>query len=189
VTENDVFAADSGGRILLRYDRSGKLQGRIGERDKERDVPGFMLPSPFLDVERHRDGLLRVNNPGRHRVELYTVHGDFELAWGKPSAAIEGFCGCCNPINLALLPDGRCVTCEKGLPRVKVYSAHGEFESVVAGPESFVENARVGAGEGPGPGGKAGLDAVADAQGRIYILDLVTADIRVMVRKPGTASS
>jgi hypothetical protein len=189
VSENDVFAADSGGRVLLRYDRSGKLLGRIGERNKDRDIPGFVLPSPFLDVERHRDGLLRVNNPGRHRIEVYTVEGDFELAWGKPSAAIEGFCGCCNPINLAMLADGRYVTCEKGLPRVKVYSAQGEFESVVAGPESFAENARVGAGEGSGATVKAGLDAVADVQGRIFILDLVAADIRVMVRKPSPTPS
>lgn len=184
LNDTELIAADAGGRVLLRYDRSGKLLGRIGERDKERDVPGFILPSPYFDVEWPRDGLLRVNNPGRHRVEAYTVDGDFELAWGKPSAGIEGFCGCCNPINLALLPDGRVVTCEKGLPRVKVYSAHGEFECVVAGTESFPENAKVGAGEGTGDGVKAGLDAVVDEEGRVYILDFVAGDIRVMVHSP-----
>jgi hypothetical protein len=126
--ENDVFAADAGGRVILRYDRSGKVVKRIGEKDKERNIPGFIIPSPFFDVEIHRDGLLRVNNPGRHRVEAYTVDGDFEGAWGNPAMGITGFCGCCNPINLALLPDGKYITCEKGLPRVKIYSAAGEFE-------------------------------------------------------------
>jgi hypothetical protein len=180
VTENDVFAADAGGRILLRYDRSGKLVKRIGEKNQERNVPGFIVPSPFFDVELHRDGLLRVNNPGRHRVEAYTVDGDFEFAWGSPSMGITGFCGCCNPINLALLPDGKYITCEKGLPRVKIYGSTGEFESVVAGAESFAENAKAC---GPADCTAGGLDAVADAQGRIFILDYVTGNVRVMRRK------
>ena len=96
--EKDVFAADAGKLVVLRYDRSGKIVGRIGRKDADRNVPGFIVPSPFLDVIIHRDGLLRVNNPGRHQVEAYTFDGDLEGAWGKPTAAIEGFCGCCNPI-------------------------------------------------------------------------------------------
>jgi hypothetical protein len=75
--ENDVFVADAGNRVILRYDKSGKLVRRIGEKDKERNIPGFILPSPFFDVKLARDGLLRVNNPGRHRMERYTVDGDF----------------------------------------------------------------------------------------------------------------
>ncbi len=181
LSENDVFAADSGGRVILRYDRSGKLLGRIGEKNKERDIPGFIIPSPYLDVELARDAVLRVNNPGRHRVEAYTLDGDFAGAWGKPTGAIDGFCGCCNPIGIALLPDGRFVTCEKGLPRVKIYSAQGEFESVVAGTESFPENAKVCSDLNDCTRG--GMDAAVDAEGRIYILDFIAGDVRVMRRK------
>ncbi len=180
---NDLFAADAGNRVILRYDLSGKVVGRLGERNKERNVPGFIVPSPYLDIEPARDGLLRVNNPGRHRVEVYTPDGDFELAWGTASMGITGFCGCCNPINLALLPDGRCVTCEKGLPRVKIYNERGEFESVVAGAESFPENARACTSKGLGDCTQGGLDAVADGQGRIFILDFVTSEVRVMKAK------
>jgi hypothetical protein len=178
-----VFAADSGNRVILRCDRSGKIVGRLGEKNKERNIPGFIVPSPYLDVEIAHDGLLRVNNPGRHRVEVYTTEGDFELAWGSASMGVIGFCGCCNPINLALLPDGHCVTCEKGLPRVKIYNERGEFESVVAGPESFPENAKACASKGLGDCTRGGLDAVADADGRIFILDFVTGDVRVMKAK------
>lgn len=179
-TKSEVFAADAGNRVVLRYDRSGKLIRRIGEKDKERNVPGFIIPSPFFSVALGRDGLLRVNNPGRHRMELYTVDGDFEGSWGVTAMVIKGFCGCCNPINFALLPDGRYVTCEKGLPRVKIHSATGEFESVVAGVEAFSENARAC---GPSDCTAGGLDVAVDSQGRIYILDIVTGDIRVMQRK------
>lgn len=182
VSQNNVFAADSGNRVVLRYDRSGKLVGRIGERDPDRKVPGLVLPSPYLDVDLHPDGLLRVNNPGRHQVEAYTFEGSLELTWGKPSAGMDGFCGCCNPVSLAPLPDGRIVTCEKGLPRVKVYSVHGQFESVVAGVESFPENARAGTGDDASDGMLSGLDAAVDPKGRIYVLDLVTGEIRIMER-------
>ena len=183
VGENDVFAADAGNRVVLRYDKSGKLAGRIGEKNKERNVPGIIMPSPYLDVKLARDGLLRLNNTGRHRVEAYPPSGDLESSWGKPSAGIEGFCGCCNPIGLAMLPDGRCVTCEKGLPRVKVYSHEGVFESVVAGPETFPENAKATFVKGAEDCRLGGLDAAVDSQQRIYILDLVTSDVRVMKRK------
>jgi hypothetical protein len=183
VGESELFAADSGERAVLRYDRSGRLLGRIGEKSKETNVPGLVVPSPYLDVELGRDGLLRVNNPGRHCIEVYTTGGELELSWGKPSAAIEGFCGCCNPIGLALLPDGRCITCEKGLPRVKLYAADGAFECVVAGPESFPENTRAGAARDLSDGTLGGVDATVDSQGCIYILDLVATDVRVMKPK------
>jgi len=186
--ENDVFAADAGNRVLLRYDRSGKLVKRIGVKDAARNIPGFVIPSPYFDVKIHHDGLLRVTNPGRHRIEAYTFEGDLELSWGKASAAIDGFCGCCNPVNIAVLPSGSIVTCEKGLPRVKVYSADGQFSAVVAGTESFPENARTGAGNSVSDGVVSGLDAAVDGQGRIYILDLCTAEIRIMAHKASSPS-
>ena len=180
-----LFAADSGHRLILRYDLAGKIIGRIGAKNAARNTPGLIVPSPFLDVKIHPDGLLRVNNPGRHRFEAYTIDGEFEGAWGTPAAAIRGFCGCCNPIGLALLPDGRTVTCEKGLARVKIFTADGEFESVVAGPESFAANVKACAD--PTDCTKGGLDAAVDSQGRIHILDRVTAEVRVLQPKKGRA--
>jgi hypothetical protein len=179
--DKDVFAADSGKLLVLRYDRSGKIIGRIGRKNEERSVPGFIVPSPFLDVLIHRDGLLRVNNPGRHRVEAYTFDGDLEASWGKPSAAIEGFCGCCNPIGITALADGRVVTCEKGIPRVKIYSPDGEFESVVAGAESFPENAHACTDLNDCVNG--GIHAAVGSDGRIYVLDIVAGNVRVMKRR------
>lgn len=180
ISEQAVFVADSGHRVVWKCGLEGAIGGRIGERDQKREVPGFVLPSPYLDVEWAPDGLLRVNNPGRHRVEFYTPEGHLELAWGRPGMAIDCFSGCCNPINLALLPDGTVVTCEKGLPRVKLHSPHGELLGVVAGVETFPENAKTGAGEGFGDGVRASLDAVTDPENRVYILDTVTRLIHVM---------
>jgi hypothetical protein len=183
VGANDVLAADSANRVVYRYDRSGKLLGRIGDKSKERNIPGLIVPSPYLDVKLGRDNLVRVNNPGRHRVDVFTLEGDLEFSWGKPSGAIEGFCGCCNPVGLALLSEGRCVTCEKGIPRVKVYAADHSLDAVVAGPELLKENGRAGQLSDQSDGTLGGVDAAVDSQGRIYVLDLVSREVRVMHRK------
>lgn len=182
-SEDSLFLADSGNRTVWHYDKAGKVLEQIGRRDKERDVPGLVLPSPYLDVKLGTDGLLRVNNPGRHVVEVYTQKGELELSWGKPGAGIQTFCGCCNPIGLSLLSDGSCVTCEKGLPRVKVYSAKGDFECVVAGPEAFPGNAEKGALLNKANGRFGGMDAAVDASGRICVLDLVSGDVNILRRK------
>ena len=182
VSESDVFVADAGNRAVLRYDISGKLALRIGERDKSRNIPGFVVPSPYFDLEVSPDGLLRVANPGEHRVEAYTFDGDYEFAWGKPSVAIDGFCGCCNPVNFAMLPDGRFVTCEKGLPRIKVYNADGSFESVVAGPRDFAKNAKSCTLGGIADCQTGGMDIAADSKGRVIVMDPVEKVVRIFKR-------
>jgi hypothetical protein len=172
---------------VWRYDRSGKLLKRLGKRDASRGVPGFVAPSAYLDVQIAPDGLLRVNNHGRHRVEAYTFDGDLELSWGRPSAGITGFCGCCNPVNFAVLADGRCVTFEKGLPRVKIYSSDGAFECVVAGPELFAEPAQAHRRADLDDCTLGGLDGVVDSQGHIHVLDLLNGQVHVMRRKADAA--
>jgi len=82
----------------------------------------------------------------------------------------EGFCGCCNPSHIALFPDGRFVTSEKGLPRVKVYDAKGVFVGLVAGPDMFAEDA-------------VGLDLAVDSRGRILVLDPARRMVRVFAAK------
>ena len=177
-----VFVADSGNKVVLRYDAAGKLLGRIGEKDPARNIPGLYVMSPCVDVAMGPDGLLRVTNPGRFRVEAYTADGDLELAWGRGGKGIEDFTGCCNPVNVAVLPGGEVVTCEKGFRRVKLYDARGEFLGVVAGPESFPGPTGAppdGAGGGPTPV----LDVAADTKGRVWVLDTNSGIVRCFVRK------
>jgi len=184
VARDDVFVADAGNRIVWRYDRSGKPMRRIGEKDAQRNIPGFVIPSPFFDVEIGTDGLLRATNPGRHRIETYTFDGDLEVAWGKAGAGIDALCGCCNPCGIELLPDGRVMKFEKGLPRVKIFSAKGELDCVVAGPESFSNPAQSPESLESMYGG---LDGAIDREGRVYVLDLVGAAIQVFAPKPQPA--
>ena len=183
VSKSDVLVADAGNRIVLRYDITGRLINRIGAKDKERNIPGFVIPSPYFDLAVSRDGLLRVVNPGLRRIEAYTFDGDLEFWWGKFSSAVEGFCGCCNPVNFAILEDESFVTCEKGLIRVKIYDPEGAFVCVVAGPEQLIEGGASRVSEFGAGSQTGGFDVAVDAQGRIFILDTINNVVRIFIRK------
>ena len=185
VTQNDVFVADAGNRVVVRYDMTGKLVGYIGKKDVARNIPGFIIPSPYFDLAVARDGLLRVVNPGLHRIEAYTFDGDLELSWGEFSSGIAGFTGCCNPVNIALLDDGGFVTCEKGIVRVKLYDAEGTLVGVVAGPEQLGVKGDSVACQFPEQCQSGGFDVAVDAQGRVLVLDTIKNVIRVFSRKTG----
>jgi hypothetical protein len=175
--KNDIFVADAGNRVVVRFDLSGKQLGLIGKKDPARNILGFVVPSPYFEVDVGPDGLVWAVNPAHHRIEAYTFEGDPRAAWGQTANSLEGFCGCCNPIHFTRLADGRFVTAEKGLPRVKVYSAKGEFECVVAAPDLFPSQL-----ENPRPG-KLCMSLAADAGGRILLADSATRQIRVFTRK------
>ena len=186
VSKNDVFVADAGNRIVLRYNTGGKLVNPIGRKDKARNIPGFVIPSPYFDLAVARDGLLRVVNPGLHHIEAYTFDGDLEFWWGEFSSAVEGFCGCCNPVNFAILKgphfagaDDSFVTCEKGLIRVKIYDVEGAFVGVVAGPEQLVEGGASRVSEFGVGSQTGGFDVAVDAQGRIFVLDTIKNVVRI----------
>jgi DNA-binding beta-propeller fold protein YncE len=171
--KDDVFVADAGNRVVLRFGRDGSAKGRIGEADPARDVPGLAVPSPYMDVAFDASGELWVVNPGRLGLESYRSNGDLITSWYRPSLKLDGFSGCCNPSHIAFRPDGKVVTCEKGFVRIKVYDVtSGEFEELVAGSSLF-------------PREQAVRDLAVDARGRILVLDSQRNTIRVFEQKEG----
>ncbi len=178
----DFFAADAGNRIVWHYDLAGKLLGRIGDRDVKHDVPGFVVPSPYFDLALDPDGLLWVVNPASHHLLAFNARGQLKVSWGKTSLAVDGFSGCCNPANIAILPDGSIVTAEKGVPRIKVYSSAGDLAAVVAGPETLAPTATIT--EETRSDHKLGVfDVAADSTGRILVLDPTGRRVRIFQRK------
>lgn len=166
----NVWVADAGQRAIYHCNTTGKMINTFGKRDASKNVPGLIIPSPHLEVVAAENGMVWATNPGRHRMDLYDSNGSIKRYWGNVSFAVEGFCGCCNPTDFAILPDGGFVTSEKGIPRVKVYTAKGQFDCVVASPSAFAENT-------------SGIDLAVDAKGRIFVLDPAAKTVRVFTRK------
>ena len=164
-TADGLLVADAANRTVLLFDRTGRVIRRIGQADPATGAPGLLLRGPHLDVAVAKSGDFIITNPGRHLVETYSPEGAWRGAWGNMSQEIEGFCGCCNPVHIALMSDGRVVTSEKGLHRVKVYTGDGELESVVATPEDFATVFPE-------------LDLAVDSADRIWILDAVRGEVR-----------
>jgi hypothetical protein len=168
--ESSVFVADATERLVHQYDFKGRFIKNMGMEDSVKGVPSIIIRSPFFDVSIGRDNEIWIVNPGGYLLEAFDEKGNMKSSWGKSSDKIDGFSGCCNPTNIALLFDGSFVTSEKAIVRVKIYSPAGEFMCVVAGPDKFDE-------------GTKGLDLAVDSKNRIYILDPVRKQIRIFEKK------
>jgi hypothetical protein len=177
-----VYIADAGQRIVWCYDLEGKFTRRIGDKNPDKNIPGFKVPGPYFDLAMAPDGLLRIANPGRHQVEAYTVKGDREFAWGRFGNRLEDFTACCNPVSFTILPDGDLITCEKGIARVKVYDTFGKLKGFVAEPRQLA-NISPSLGVKQERVQRYGFDVAADRDGHVYILDRARNAIRIFKRK------
>jgi hypothetical protein len=182
-----IYAADAGNREVIRCDANGRVLARFGRVGAKDGTPGFVVPSPYFDLCYGSDDLLWVANPGRHRVEAYTPEGKFELSWGQTSMAMEGFCGCCNPVHFTRLPDGRFITSEKGLNRIKLHDGKGNFTGVVAGTETLVKDLELARKACANCSIGFGFDVACDSKDRVLALDPATKTIRVFTPKTADA--
>ena len=172
----DLYAADSGERLVWRLDATGKILGRIQPSEN-----GFSVPRSFFPIA-WRSGELLVADPGRHQIQTYTPDGKLVAKWGGRSRDPAGFTGCCNPVSLVTLADGTVVTAERGQPRVKAFSAEGRFARELAGPEEFTASVAAARADTEELSGcQAGLfDVAASPDGRVVVLDRTTREIRVL---------
>jgi hypothetical protein len=165
-----IWAADAGNRQIVRYDKTGEATLTIGGKPRAGEKPIFIIPSPYMDVAATADGGVWVANTGKHRLEMRGPDGNVVRSWGTFGSSPAGFCGCCNPSEFAILPDGGFVTAEKGIPRVKIYSQNGNFQGFVIKPKDLPKTA-------------VGLDVATDSKGDIYVLVPQSGDVMVYTKK------
>jgi hypothetical protein len=169
-TDSVVFVADAGNRRVLKYSDEGELLLQFEGKSSDEVLHGFIIPSPYFDLDINDFDELWVVNPGMHALENYTFDGDQRGYWESSGINVEGFSGCCNPAHFTFLPDGNFVTSEKGMVRIKVYKPSGELLGVVAPPKKFKDD-----GEAP--------DVSTDAKGNVYALDFDRKTLRVFEPK------
>jgi hypothetical protein len=135
--QGDILVADAAARFIRRFDSSGKPRGVIGDKTK---TGSFILPNKSLDFDVDSKGTVRATDTGRHQVSAWTIEGAPLGAFGKFGMSdAADFVGCCNPVNVALTPDGKIVTGEKMVARVKVYDTNGKLLALI-GSEHFDPN-------------------------------------------------
>ena len=171
VSGENVYVADAGNRIVYHCNTSGQILGKIGEKNEQKGVPGYILPSPYFDLAIDDNGLLWVANTGRHSLENYNMDGSLRTSWGIASFKIEGFTGCCNPAQFALMADNSFITSEKGMPRIKWYDQEGHLKGVVASPDMFNHNSYLAP------------DVAVDSDQRIIALDFERKQVRIFELK------
>ncbi|MGQ8337984.1 hypothetical protein ACUNWD_15645 [Sunxiuqinia sp. A32] len=169
-TTDKIFVADAGNRVVYQCSKEGEIILRIGEKDDDKAVPGYVIPSPYFDIALNEEGYLWAVNPGRHSLENYTAEGALRSSWTQSSVKTEGFSGCCNPAHMTIMDDNTFVTSEKGIVRVKIYDQHGEYQGVVAAPNQFDEAS-------PAP------DVAVDDNGKIFLLDFNRNQVRIFEAK------
>jgi hypothetical protein len=162
-----IYVADAGNRIVYKCDENGKILAKIGEKDEQKGLPGYVIPSPYFDLALDDENFLWAVNPGRHIIENYNPDGSLRTNWGKTSIQIEGFSGCCNPAYFAIMNDNSFITSEKGMPRIKWHGQHGEFLGVVASPDQFNDDSFTAP------------DVVVDARQRVVALDFERKQVRI----------
>jgi hypothetical protein len=134
LVHDEVLVADVAARFIRRYDLSGAERGVIGAQAK---TGGFMLPNKSLDFDVDATGVVYATDTGRHQITSWALDGTMVAAFGKfGMASPEDFVGCCNPVNVAVAPDGGIVTAEKVAARVKVFGKDRTLLAVI-GPEHF----------------------------------------------------
>ncbi len=163
VHRDAVLVADAAGRVVRRLNADGGEVSVIGNQDK---TNGFMLPNKWLDIDVDAGGVVYATDTGRHQVTSWTLDGAPVAKFGKFGMLnAEDFVGCCNPVNLALLPDGGLVTAEKVAARVKVFAADRQLLAVI-GPEHFDPNC-------------VHIHVAVDSRGRILAGDPLRREIMV----------
>jgi hypothetical protein len=123
-TKDYVFVTDAENKNIVQYDKQGKLVRFI------KSPEGFIIPSYSFGIININDTIY-CSNSGRHKIESYTLDGEFIASFGKSGTQAGAFAGCCNPVYLAKSSNGHILTSEKGNPRISCYGKNGKFRTIL----------------------------------------------------------
>ena len=165
VNDQYVLLGDPSNRCVHRYNKDGKSVDDLGKHAANK-MSGFSTCCGILDFGTDAQGNIYVGNLGAHRVEVLNPEGKPLAHWGQSGEGPKDFCGCCNPVSVAVAPNGVVFTSEKDIPRIKAFSAKEHKLLAVFGEGEF--------GSGCGR-----LDIAVDSKLNVYGVDSTKSIIRV----------
>ena len=165
VNDQYVMLGDPSNHCIHRYNKDGKAVDDLGKRASSK-MSGFSTCCGILDFGTDAQGNVYVGNLGAHRVEVLNPKGQPLAHWGQSGEGPKDFCGCCNPVSVAVAPNGVVFTSEKTIPRIKAFSAKDHKLLAIMGEGEF--------GSGCGR-----LDIAVDSKLNVYGVDSTKSIIRV----------
>jgi DNA-binding beta-propeller fold protein YncE len=121
--EGNVWTTDLGTHQVIKYDPTGKVLLRLGEKNQAGETPGqFNKPA---DVAIARSGDIYVaDGYGNSRVVKFSRDGKFVKAWGKKGKQVGEF-----DLVHAIVLDarGRVYVGDRENNRIQVFDADGQF--------------------------------------------------------------
>jgi sugar lactone lactonase YvrE len=149
VIGNTLAVADLVQKAIILLDlESGKETGRIKK--------GLRLCCGIFDFSVGPDQSIVVANLGAFKVQRFNLQGKLLQEFGKRGRELEHFQGCCNPVSVAYLPDGRLVAVEKDPSRIKIMNPDGTNPVEVSGIEELVKSCTF-------------IPLAVDSKGNIYL--------------------
>lgn len=141
----------------------------------EKVITGLSGCCGQMDVQCCRSGVFVAEN-SRHRVVRYDTDGKELTKWGTSDRdAVDGFSGCCNPMNVCFNSDGDVFTAESTTGRIKRFRPDGEFVSIVGSVKLAA-------------GCKNVSIAASPAADKVYVLDLTRNQIVLLQQKSAVES-
>ncbi|MCC6394109.1 MAG: hypothetical protein IT167_26160 [Bryobacterales bacterium] len=157
--KDSVLVGDAAHRSIRHFEK-GVYRNTIGANNR---TSGLLIPNGAVSFGIDSDGVIHTANPGKHRVERYTVSDQLLGHIGRFGNDPAGFPGCCNPTNVAVAGRDRIYVTEKAGPRVKAYDFQGNLISVIAADE-FDGNCK-------------NMAIAVNGRGRVYVADTVRLQI------------
>lgn len=125
-----VVFADAGNKRIFVLNKGGEVVTMMGQGNER-----FVIPSPYFDVAVSGN-LVFATNTGYRRIETWSIDGRKLSEFGEAGTAPGAFCGCCNPVHFAIVPQGF-LTAEKGINRIKILDKEGKFIAFVSVNNDF----------------------------------------------------
>jgi len=125
-----VFVTDAKNKHICKYTKDGDFMAVILSPN------GFVIPGYSFDIINFRDTIYCCNS-GRHKIECYTLEGEYITSFGQPGNEAGSFAGCCNPAYLVATEQGDFLTSEKGNPRISCFSRDGKFHAILLGSKAL----------------------------------------------------
>lgn len=165
--QDSILIGDSLNRCIHRFNTESRYLNAIGN---DNPLRGLHIPNGVVDFGVDSQGVIHVANPGKHRVERYSLEGALLGHMGKFTGSDPtGFSGCCNPTNVAITGRNRLCVTEKAGPRAKIYDYSGKLIAMIESND-FDPRAK-------------NMDVAVDERGHVFLSDPVK--LAVLEFEPG----